>query len=70
VAYWIKITYDRNTYVIDLDRVTAFCYVPNGRISFALIDGNTTIVVNQQNDPSGYQTILDYIEKRTGHSFP
>ncbi|WP_421659238.1 hypothetical protein [Leptothermofonsia sp. ETS-13] len=70
MAYWIKITYDRNTYVIDLDRVTAFCYLPTGRISFALLDGNTTIIVNQQNDPTGYQTILDYVEKRTGQTLP
>jgi hypothetical protein len=70
VAYWIKLTYERNTYVIDLDRVMAFCHLPNGRISFALLDGTTVIVVNQQNDPVSYQSILDYVEKRTGLSFP
>ncbi len=70
MTYWIKLTYDRNTYVIDLDRVTAFCYLPNGRISVALLDGNTTIVVNQQSDPASYQALLDYIEKRTGLTLP
>ena len=70
MTYWIKITYDRNTYVIDLDRVTAFCYLPNGRISFSLLDGNTTIIVNQQSDPDAYQRLLDYIEKRTGQTLP
>jgi len=70
VAYWIKLTYDRNTYVIDLERVTAFCYLPNGRISFSLVGGNSTIIVNQQSDPASYQKILDYIEKRTGHTLP
>jgi len=68
VAYWIKITYERNTYVIDLDRVTAFCQAPNGRVSFTLPDSSTMIVVNQQSDIAAYQTILDYIEKHTGHS--
>lgn len=68
MEYWIKITYDRNTYVIDLDRITAFCIAPSGRISFALVDGNTTIIVNQQSDPKGYQTVLDYVQKRTGIS--
>ncbi|HEY9883534.1 MAG TPA: hypothetical protein V6C98_07975 [Thermosynechococcaceae cyanobacterium] len=56
--------------MIDLDRVTAFCYVPNARVSFALLDGNTTIVVTQQSDPDSYQTILDYVEKRTGFALP
>ncbi|UBF24592.1 hypothetical protein K9N68_23335 [Kovacikia minuta CCNUW1] len=70
MAYWIKLTYERNTYVIDLDRVAAFCYVQNGRISFSLVDSNTAVIVNQQNDPATYQSILDYIEKRTGHTLP
>ncbi|MBD2021396.1 hypothetical protein H6F43_14545 [Leptolyngbya sp. FACHB-36] len=68
MAYWIKITYERNNYVIDLDRIPAFCQLPNGRISFALPDGSTTIVVNQQSDPDGYQLLVDYIEKQTGFS--
>ncbi len=70
MPYWIKLTYDQNTYVIDLDQVTAFCYVPNGRISFSLVDGNTTIVINQQKDPIAYQTIVNYVEKSTGHHLP
>ncbi len=70
MTYWIKLTYERNTYVIDLDRVTAFAYVPNARLSFTLLDGNTTIVVNQQSDPETYQMILDYVEKRTGFLLP
>jgi hypothetical protein len=70
VAYWIKLDFERNTYVIDLDRVTAFCYAPNARVSFALLDGNTTIVVTQQGDPDSYQRLLDYVEKRTGFSLP
>lgn len=70
MAYWIKLTYERNIYVIDLDRVMAFCHLPNGRISFTLLDGNTVIVINQQSDPVTYQTLLDYIEKRTGLRLP
>ncbi|MGQ9870577.1 hypothetical protein [Leptodesmis sp.] len=45
MAYWIKLTYDRNTYLVDLDRVSAFCYVQNGRISFSVMDGTVTIVI-------------------------
>lgn len=67
MAYWIKITYERNTYVIDLDQIPAFCRSSHHRLSFALPDG-TTIVVNSQNDPEAYQQILDFVEKRTGYS--
>jgi hypothetical protein len=65
VAHWIKLTYDRNTYILDLDRVGAFCLSPNNRLSFAALDGSVMIVVNQQSDPATYQTIVDYIEKTT-----
>ncbi len=68
VAYWIKLTYDRNTYVVDLDRVSGFCHTQNGRISFAALEGTVTIVVNQQSDPDTYQAILEYIEHKTGIS--
>jgi hypothetical protein len=70
VAYWIKLTYDRSTYVIDLDRISAFCHTPNGRVSFSAFDGELTIVISQHSDPSTYQAILDYVEKRTGLSLP
>ncbi|MBL1174182.1 hypothetical protein [Pantanalinema sp. GBBB05] len=66
MAHWIKFIYDRNTYVIDLDRVTTFCLSHNRRISFPVMDGSTTIVINQQSDPATYQTLLDYIEQQTG----
>lgn len=68
MAYWIKLIYDRNTYIIDLDRVSAFCHTSNGRISFSVLDGNTTIVITHQSDPTTYQAILDYVEKQTGLS--
>ncbi|MDX2231526.1 MAG: hypothetical protein NW220_17955 [Leptolyngbyaceae cyanobacterium bins.349] len=66
MTYWIKLIYDRNTYIIDLDRVNAFCHTPNSRILFSIMDGTVTIVINQQSDPVTYQTILDYVEKKTG----
>lgn len=68
MAHWIKLIYDRNTYVIDLDRIGAFCHTPNGRITFSIMDGNTTIVVTQQADPITYKAILEYVEMQTGLS--
>jgi hypothetical protein len=70
VAYWIKIKYERNHYVIDLDRIATFCLAPNGKISFPLPDSDITVTLMQQNDPESYQAVMDFIEKRTGHSLP
>ncbi len=66
MAYWIKIAYDRNTYVIDLDRIAGFCYTPNGRISFSLPGDSTAFIISQQSNPEAYQEILAYVEKTTG----
>lgn len=68
MAFWIKLTFDRTLYVIDLDRIAAFCQTSTGRVAFSLPDERITIVVNQQKDPDTYQTILHYIEQKTGHS--
>lgn len=68
MTHWIKLTYDRNTYVIDLDRIGAFCHTSNGRIIFSIMDGNTTIVITQQADPVTYKSILEYVETQTGLS--
>ncbi|NJR50525.1 MAG: hypothetical protein HC780_14110 [Leptolyngbyaceae cyanobacterium CSU_1_3] len=67
MAFWIRLIYERNVYVIDLDRVAAFCQISKGRISFGLPDGETTIVVHRQTDPESYLALLDYVESRTGH---
>ncbi|MCY7322755.1 MAG: hypothetical protein LH660_13375 [Phormidesmis sp. CAN_BIN36] len=67
MAFWIKLTFDRTLYIIDLDRIAAFCQTSPGRVAFSLSDEKTTILVNQQKDPDTYQTILNYIEQTTGH---
>ncbi len=69
VAFWIKLTFDRTVYIIDLDRIVAFSQTSSGRVSFGIPDENVTIVVNQQKDPDTYQTILNYVEQTTGHTF-
>lgn len=70
MAYWVKITYERNIYVIDLERISAFAYTPNGRLSFYLPDGGTHVILNPQGNPDAYQQILDYLEKVTGQTLP
>lgn len=65
---WIRLVYERNVFVIDLDRVSAFRLISRGRLSFYLPDGNSAIVINQQTDPDTYQKILDYVKTTTGHT--
>jgi hypothetical protein len=69
VAYWVKIHYERNEYVVNFERVTAFCHERNGRVTFWLPDSAIPIVVNSQNNLEDYQKILDYIQHVTGLGF-
>jgi hypothetical protein len=69
VTYWIKISYERNEYVIDLDRVSAFAYEPNGKLSFWLPDNGFPIMLNPQGHPEAHQKVLTYIEQVRGETF-
>jgi hypothetical protein len=66
VAYWVKILYERKEYVVNFDRVNAFCYEQNGRVTFWLPDSAIPIVMNPQNNLEDYQKVLDYLEKVIG----
>ncbi len=66
MAYWVKILYERKEYVVNFDRVNAFCYEKNGRVTFWLPDCAIPIVINPQSNLSDYQKILQYIERVTG----
>jgi hypothetical protein len=69
VAYWIKFSYDRKEYIVDLDRVTGFAYEPNARITFWLPDSAYPIVVNPQAHPEIYKNLLTYIQRVTEIAF-
>jgi len=63
VAYWVKIIYDRETYVIDLDRIGAFSVSSNHKITFWLPDGGVSICIHPQSNAESYQKVLNYLEK-------
>ncbi len=63
MAYWIKISEDRKEYIVNLDRIGAFCVEPNQRIKFWLPDSGQPIVVNGQSNPEVYQMLCNYIDK-------
>ena len=68
MAYWIKVNYERNEYVVDLDRISAFVCTPNGRITFWLPDSSIPLIINSHNNPECYQDVVDYINQITSHS--
>ena len=67
---WIQINYERNDYLVDLNRISSFCHSPSGKLTFWLPDSTIPIIINEQNDPDTYQKILNYITRKTGHILP
>lgn len=63
MAYWVKVKYERNLYIVDLDCVSAFVCASNGRITFWLPDSTTSIVITKLANPDDYQKLLDYTDK-------
>ena len=67
---WIQVSYERDEYIIDLNRISSFCHSPSGRLTFWLPDSSIPIIINEQKDPDTYQKILDYIKRKTSHLLP
>ncbi|MEH2024820.1 hypothetical protein [Nostoc sp.] len=67
-AHWVKIIYEKNEYVINLNCISSFCHEPNGRITFWLPDGTIPIIINPVSNPESYQKVVTYIKKATGYS--
>lgn len=67
---WIQLNYERNDYLVDLNRISSFCHSPSGKLTFWLPDSTIPIIINEQNDPDTYQKILNYITRKTGHILP
>ncbi|MCC3408194.1 MAG: hypothetical protein JGK17_21915 [Microcoleus sp. PH2017_10_PVI_O_A] len=64
MAYWSKITYEKNTYIIDLDTISAFSSeLDNKRITFWLPNSSLPIILNPQGNYEAYKQILEYIKK-------
>lgn len=68
-TYWVKIFYDRNEYIINLNCISSFCYEPNGRITFWLPDSTIPIIINPVSNSESYKKVLEYIHKETGYHF-
>ncbi|MEQ9668576.1 hypothetical protein [Coleofasciculus sp. G2-EDA-02] len=64
--HWIKLSYERNTYLIDLNRISSFVCANNGRLIFWLPDGKVRMIIHPKTNPEAYQQILDYVENTAG----
>ena len=67
MPYWIRVNYERNEYIVDLERISAFACAPNGRITFWLPDGGIPIIINKQSNQEGYYQVLDYVQRLSDH---
>ncbi|AFZ56965.1 hypothetical protein H6G54_14430 [Anabaena cylindrica FACHB-243] len=68
-AYWVKITYERKDYVINLNYISSFCQEQNGRLTFWLPDINFPIIINPTNNAESYEKVIYFLEKHTGFCF-
>nr|WP_242055226.1 hypothetical protein [Nostoc flagelliforme] len=66
-AHWVKIIYEKNEYVINLNCISSFCHEPNGRITFWLPDGTIPIIINPVSNPESYEKVVKYVQKATGY---
>jgi hypothetical protein len=67
-AYWVKLTYERNEYVINLNSISSFCCEPNGRLTFWLPDIKIPIIINPVSNPESYDKVIEYLQQKTGYS--
>lgn len=66
---WLRISYDRSDYLIDLDRISAFCHSPNGKLTFWLPESSIPVIISPQSDLESYNRVMDFIKQKTGQSF-
>ena len=64
MAYWIKILYERSTYFIDLDSISAFSSEPNKKITFWLPNSSQPIILHPKGYEDAYQQVIEYLKKR------
>ena len=64
MAYWRKLTYEKSTYIIDFDTISAFSSeLDNKRLTFWLPNSSQPIILNPQGNSDAYNQVLDYIKK-------
>jgi hypothetical protein len=67
-ANWVKIDYDRNEYIINMNSISSFCHETNGRITIWLPDVANPLIINPTSNPESYEKIVHYLQQVTGYS--
>ncbi|NJK37134.1 MAG: hypothetical protein HC920_04795 [Oscillatoriales cyanobacterium SM2_3_0] len=62
MAYWVKIIDDQKQYLVNLERVGAFCTESNKRIRFWLPETGQPIIINAQSNPNDYEKLWHYLD--------
>ncbi len=63
MSFWAKIPFERQIYVIDLDRIDTFICAANGKISFWLPESKAAIIITPDTAPDSYHQVKDYIHQ-------
>lgn len=66
---WVRLLYDRQEYIIDLNAIGSFCYA-NNKLTFWLPDSSLPIVLSLQTEPDAYNKVRNFLLKKTGKSIP
>ncbi|MEA5420754.1 hypothetical protein VB712_16095 [Spirulina sp. CCNP1310] len=64
---WFNLDYDRSTYVVNLARVSSFCYGPGRKVTFWLPDAGLPVILTPQSNGPDYQAVCDFVEGYTGY---
>ncbi len=62
---WVKLTYERDQYVINLESISSFCFSDNDRLTFWLPDSSIPIIISRRGDPEGYQKVINFLKQKT-----
>lgn len=61
--HWVRFSYDRREYAIDLKTIRAFSRSANGRLIFWLPDNGQDVVLHPTINAEAYQMVSDYIDQ-------
>ncbi|MEA5617174.1 hypothetical protein VB711_04885 [Cronbergia sp. UHCC 0137] len=66
-AYWVKISYQKNEYIINLNSINSFYYEENGRLTFWLPDITQPFILHPVSNLDSYKTVVKYLQEKTGY---
>jgi hypothetical protein len=62
---WVKLFYERQEYIIDLDQIGSFCYA-NRKLTFWLPESSSPIILSEDIEPDSYEKVKYFLLGKTG----